>query len=138
MDALDTIRAENPHVPARLLDDLLWTVERGAFGPDVDTAYSRALMAGTLTLTITPALLDLAGEKAGILRYPHERDLLDRTAEAAMLTTSADDAQASTGQTPVVRKAREALTPWVDAPSNPAKGGVSRRRRLTTLWRTFR
>ncbi|MGK8203185.1 hypothetical protein ACRS8P_27750 [Burkholderia cenocepacia] len=102
MDALDTIRAENPHVPARLLDDLLWTVQRGAFGPEVDTAYSRALMAGTLT--VTPALLDLAGEKAGILRYPHERDLLDRTAEAAMLTTSADDAQASAGQAPVARK----------------------------------
>ncbi|WP_186194027.1 hypothetical protein [Burkholderia gladioli] len=102
MNARETVRAENPHLPARLLDDLLWTVQRGAFGPEVDTAYSRALIAGTLT--ITPALLDLAGEKAGILRYPHERDLLDRTAEAAMLTTSADDAQASTGQAPAGRK----------------------------------
>ena len=34
MNALDTVRAENPHVLARLLDDLLWTVQRGAFGPE--------------------------------------------------------------------------------------------------------
>ncbi|AOZ05841.1 hypothetical protein [Cupriavidus malaysiensis] len=46
MNARETVRAENLHVPARLLDDLLWTVQRGAFGPEVDTAYSRALMAG--------------------------------------------------------------------------------------------
>lgn len=102
MNALETVRAEIPHVPARLLDDLLWTVQRGAFGPEVDTAYSRALLAGTLT--ITPALLDLAGEKAGILCYPHERDLLDRTAEAAMLTTTADDALASKGLASAGRK----------------------------------
>lgn len=35
MTARETVRAENPHVPARLLDDLLWTVQRGAFGPAV-------------------------------------------------------------------------------------------------------
>lgn len=102
MTVRETVRAENPHVPARLLDDLLWTVQRGAFGPGVDTAYSRALMAGTLH--VTEALLDFAGEKAGLLRYPHEREVLDRAAEEAMLSTTADDAQASTGQASIARK----------------------------------
>ncbi|WP_416268310.1 hypothetical protein SD235_11725 [Burkholderia cepacia] len=105
----ETVRGENPQVPARLLDDLLWTVQCGAFGPEVDTAYSRALMAGTLHFT--EALLDLAGQKAGLLRYPHERDVLDRT------------------------EAREALTltrpPILLTVVHP---GITR---LTTVWRTF-
>ncbi len=77
-------------------------MQLGAFGPGVDTAYSRALMAGTLH--VTEAVLDLAGEKAGLLRYAHERDVLDRAAEEAMLATTADDVQASTWQAWIARK----------------------------------
>ncbi|MBJ9659124.1 hypothetical protein [Burkholderia gladioli] len=102
LDPRETVIAENPGVRPQLVDDLIWTIRRGAFGPEVQTVYSSMVMGGTLR--ITPALLDLAGEKAGVLRAQQERGVLDQVADEAMLTRAAEDALASTGQAQVSRQ----------------------------------
>lgn len=102
---IDTAIAENPGVQRQLLNALIWAIRCGEFGPDVKTLHSRMIMEGALS--ITPALLELAGDKEWVLRgallVSYERRVLNQVADEVMLTRAAEDAQASTGQAQVAR-----------------------------------
>ncbi|MBB2981623.1 MULTISPECIES: hypothetical protein [Burkholderiaceae] len=104
-ESIDTVIAENPGVQRQLLSALIWAIRCGEFGPDVNTLHSRMIMHGALS--ISTALLELAGDKEWVLRGAllarYERLVLNQAADEAMLTRAAEDAQESTGLAPVAR-----------------------------------